>query len=99
MKTFNDFLSESKVNIDGLRFEVSVQSDNKGTFIQFLPYSASADKMSANGMVEMITERFKKTMPLFAEAIYFEANGNVAAGLNFRIDKSELASIIAKSFK
>jgi hypothetical protein len=101
MKTFNEFINESNVVINDSKFKVSVNTDNRGTYIQFIPYSSTLTKMSTNTMVEKITKEFEKKMPILGDCIWFESGiaKNSPAGLIFRIDAYALADSISNTLK
>lgn len=99
MKSFNEAINESKVNIDGMTFTVNVFNDrNRGMIIQFIPDGKTLDSVSKNEQVEAITERLYKKIPMFKDIVWYEIS-NEAAGLTFRINTIEFGQMIEKALK
>ena len=99
MKTFNEAINESKVNIDGMKFTVNVYNDrNRGMITQFIPDGKTLDNFSKNEQVDAITSKLYKAIPEFKDVVWFEIS-NEAAGLNFRINTIEFGKMIEKALK
>ena len=97
MKTFNEAINESQVNIDGMKFTVNVYNDrNRGMIIQFIPVSKTLGNLRE--FADAIANELYKAIPEFKDVVWFES-GNEAAGLNFRINTIGFGKMIEKALK
>jgi len=98
LDTFENFLNEGKITIDGMKFTVSCfDALNRGTAIQFIPDWKTLD-ISKNEQVDAILAMMHKKVPFLADIIWYES-GSSAAGLIFRINNFDLTAKIQKALK
>jgi len=97
MQSFDEFLNESAVSWDGMKFQVNI-NDKNGLTIQFIPDGKTLDVATKAVLAERIHERIVHSMPILAQSLEYDS-ALPGAGVIFKFDKFSYADSIVRLLK
>lgn len=103
LSTFEDFLNENQLNegeisINDMTFIMSMITDSRSLYLQFIPNSNTLDSFNKTEQVRAIENLLKKKIPELADTMWYQS-GHQGAGLVFKLSVYGIISMIEKKLK